>query len=85
MALDLYEGGLCPCGCGYPSEVAHDPENEDRFRMDLPIRCHARAAMVLAQKNRHDEDDPTAAALLWESPRLADLGQHPQSERDERE
>jgi hypothetical protein len=70
LALNQYEDNLCPCGCGYPSVVSQAPENEDRFRMDLPIRCHARAALVVAQKQRKDEDDPTAEALMWEMPRL---------------
>lgn len=79
LALDRYESSLCPCGCGFPAEVSQDPENEDRFRAALPIRCHARTALAVAQKARGDEDD-YPEALLWEPPRLASTLRDPQRE-----
>ncbi len=51
--------------------MSQDPENEGRFRADLPIRCHARTALVLAQKVRGEKEDQAPEALLWESPQLA--------------
>lgn len=78
MALDRYEDGLCPCGCGYPAEVSQDPENEDRFRAGLPIRCHARTALVVAQKAQEGTEVPAPEALLWESPTLQSVGDQQQ-------
>lgn len=70
LALEAYEGSLCPCGCGYPASVSQDPANEDRFTADLPIRCHARTALVRAQE-RVSDDVKAPEALMWERPELA--------------
>ena len=74
--MHRYEDSLCACGCGFPSAVSQAPENEDRFRVELPIRCHARSALVLAQRSREKEDDLAPEALLWETPQLVPQGLH---------
>lgn len=60
---------LCPCGCGFPFAVSTAPENEGKFDVDLPIRCHARTAMLRAQE-KYGEDVLHRDALLWEAPSL---------------
>lgn len=60
---------MCPCGCGLPASVSQDPENEDRFTVDLPVRCHAGTALARAQQ-QIPEDTPSPRALMWDPPRL---------------
>lgn len=69
LALDQYEDGLCRCGCGFPASVSLSPDNEGRFVMEPPFRCHARTAMVRAE-DEFGDDVPQQRALLWESPTL---------------
>jgi hypothetical protein len=69
LALDQREASLCPCGCGLPASVSQDPENEDRFEVDLPIRCHARTALIRAGDAIGDNTQ-APEALLFEQPTL---------------
>ncbi len=70
MALEHYEASLCPCGCGHPAQVAQDGDNEFRFEVDGPYRCHARTALSKAREGQ-SEDVDAPDALLWSS-RLKD-------------
>lgn len=58
---------LCPCGCGYPRDVAWDPATEFSREVPPPTRCHVRTGITLAQQDwaRGHPDDPTSGALLW--------------------
>lgn len=69
LALEHYELTLCSCGCGFPAVVSQAPENEDCFEVDLPIRCHARTALVRAM-DQVGNDTQAPDALLYERPVL---------------
>ena len=57
---------LCPCGCGYPREVAQDPMTEFRTTVPAPTRCHVRSAIVRAQKSwAKEHPDSDMDGLLW--------------------
>lgn len=56
---------LCPCGCGYPAEVAQDPMTEFRARVEAPTRCHVRTAMIRAQRDAQDAGIQVPEALMW--------------------
>lgn len=53
---------LCPL-CGRPRAVCQAAENEDRFTVDPPTRCHATTAVVTAQDAYKDQ--LAARALLF--------------------
>jgi len=42
LALDLHEDSLCPCGCGQPIDLAHDPDSD--WNIDERV-CYARRAL----------------------------------------
>lgn len=60
---------MCPCGCGLPRSVSQAEENEDRFTVGDPVRCHARTALGLAQE-KYGGDIPEPEALMWATPEL---------------
>jgi len=62
-ALDLtgYEAGLCP-GCKHPLSETTALENEERYFVPHPIRCHRCTATEQAQELFQDR--PSASALL---------------------
>ena len=62
LALDGYESDLCP-SCGRPSAVCQAPDAG--FVADLPTRCHATTALLVAQSQVSDETHPQPQALLW--------------------
>lgn len=64
LALEEYRREvLCPCGCGFPREVAQSPETEFAVMVPAPTRCHIRTALVEAQKGAVDRPHPEG--LLW--------------------
>lgn len=64
LALEEYRRDvLCPCGCGFPTEISQAPETEFQVRVPAPTRCHVRTALVEEQKAA--EDRPTPEGLLW--------------------
>src|SRR5690606_38000516 len=34
QALHLYERGLCPCGCGHPARISHNPKFDGLWSKD---------------------------------------------------
>lgn len=58
----------CP-RCGLPTSICQAPENEGRFNVEPPIRCHALTALLLAQK-KYEEGIPAHEALIWTPPTL---------------
>lgn len=79
QALMLYRSGICPCGCGLPSSVAHD---KIPFATSS-VLCYARRALAVAERdhqqlslpaNKRDEDwkqgvpKPTDGVMFSVSP-----------------
>jgi len=62
MALDYYEATAVCQLCGRPTSVCQAPENEDRFDVEAPTRCHATTALIRAQERGEYEQE---RALLW--------------------
>lgn len=55
-----YEEGLCPCGCGLPIAVTHDPAQAKLGYMIHEYRCFARKSIERyrrAQEEKH-KDSP---------------------------
>lgn len=50
LALADYRAGLCP-NCGRHLSVCTATENEGKFKVGLPTRCHATTAVEIAQKD----------------------------------
>jgi hypothetical protein len=61
LELAAYESELCP-GCGHPMSETTAPENEFKYRAELPIRCHRCTASGVAMAVY--EDAPQASALF---------------------
>lgn len=62
LGLDGYDASLCP-SCGRPASVCQAADAE--FVADLPVRCHATTALLVAQSQVSDETHPQSQALLW--------------------
>ena len=61
LSLMEYENSLCP-GCKHPLEETTKPENEYRYRAEIPMRCHRCTAIAMAGDTY--QDAPHASALL---------------------
>jgi hypothetical protein len=59
LALDVHDEMLCPL-CGRPSYICQ--AQDAVFHAELPIRCHATTALLVAQ-SKADYDHERA--LLW--------------------
>lgn len=44
LGLEMYQRSLCPCGCGFPREVAWHSEMDGWFET-FDVKCHAGSAM----------------------------------------
>jgi len=68
MALDIHEKELlCPCGCGFYVEDAHDPNSEDWFVVDDSTICYVRAAREAYDKEDGKDAEPgTLLAIVDE-------------------
>lgn len=65
LALQYYRSGLCP-KCGSPVEECHAPENEGRYRVPPPERCHKTTALhVASEPYRTNKDVKASDALLY--------------------
>jgi hypothetical protein len=62
LALAAYRASLCVCG--EPSEVCSAPENEGRYQVEGPIRCHKETALRSAGK-KLDEKIHYPEALMF--------------------
>lgn len=56
---------LCPCGCGFPVEVAQDPMTEFRVQVPNPTRCHVRTALIRAREGDRESKRQQPDALLY--------------------
>lgn len=62
LALHAWRKALCP-KCGRPLSECTAPENEGRYTVPPPTRCHATTAVIAA--SRAYKDSPTTEALLY--------------------
>lgn len=60
MALAAHRAGLCPCGCGQHSQLAHDKSVEWEPHV---VQCYAGAAKAAYEKDRGD-DLPSGALIV---------------------
>lgn len=63
LAYEMWERELCT-GCGHPYASTTDPENEGRYRVKAPIRCHACTAREIAAEAFAEV--PQSSALLFQ-------------------
>lgn len=67
LALAQYEASLCPM-CGGPISECTDQENEGRFKVDPPTRCHRKTAQIMAMddlgQRKHTEALMQATRLV---------------------
>lgn len=49
LALAEYEAALCP-SCGGPITECTAVENDGRFKVGLPVRCHRTTAIAIASE-----------------------------------
>lgn len=61
LALALYRAGLCP-NCGRPMRECTAAGADGKYEADLPARCHATTALLIAQAAF---SNPQPAAMLW--------------------
>ncbi|GAA1361350.1 hypothetical protein [Brevibacterium luteolum] len=54
LSLAEYRASLCPI-CGYSKDICHAAENENRFDVPPPARCHASTAIRRARENAEYE------------------------------
>lgn len=59
LALADYRATLCPV-CGGPMADCTAPENERKFKTDLPTRCHRQTATLAAQEGIEKSSFPGA-------------------------
>jgi hypothetical protein len=55
---------MCPL-CGGPAYLCQDPERQDDWRAQDPIRCHAHTARLKRQQGMTEQTNPQIGALLW--------------------
>jgi hypothetical protein len=63
LALAEYRADLHVCG--HPMSESTAPENEGRYKVPLPVRCHSCDAIEAKQDEYKDAKHPRA--LLWSS------------------
>jgi hypothetical protein len=64
LALAEYRSSRCPCGCGNNVNETTGREVPGQWRARR-VRCHARAAMVLAQQGASSKPEDLPEARLW--------------------
>lgn len=55
---------LCPV-CGGPAYLCQDPELQDHWKAQAPVRCHRQTALLVAQSKVSEQTNPQMHALLW--------------------
>lgn len=70
LALATYVGGMCRCGCGQHTSIAHDPDTEGRWLVE-EINCRAGAEKGRYQKDNEDLE-PGTLLVLKLTPREGD-------------
>lgn len=64
LALALDAVPMCPV-CGGPSYLCQDPDRQDDWHGEDPIRCHAQTARLARAKGVTEETNPHASALIF--------------------
>jgi hypothetical protein len=65
LALADLEAGECH-GCGGDLEETTDPENDGRYAVGTPIRCHKCTALAIAKENHAKQGEVRhPEALMW--------------------
>jgi hypothetical protein len=59
LALESYDRDTCK-GCGHQLTESTRPENEFRYRSELPIRCHACTALGQSAEPYQESHQPQA-------------------------
>lgn len=73
LAAEDVDASMCSCGCGYPSEMAHDPAVKDRVVVESET-CHVRAAVAdYCKKMKPDADQVLTTRLLREGETREDV------------
>lgn len=70
LALATHQAGMCPCGCGHHTAVAHDPETEDSWEGRV-VHCYAGKAKDEFEKQLGDKDP--GALIVMELPSAREL------------
>lgn len=65
LALQYYRLSRCP-GCGGDFEVTTAPENEDRFRAELPIQCYR--CVAFSRSHKVYAEEPHSHTLIHQVP-----------------
>jgi hypothetical protein len=63
LAMQVYKDSLCPM-CGLPFEVCTATENEGKFKVEGPVRCHKSTALAIAS-SKLDPKIPHSESLLF--------------------
>lgn len=66
LALQLYENGLCKCGCGRPASEAYDPKQI--YKVDS-FTCVAGRALAIARKRDEDQAKRDKKPEGWDAGR----------------
>lgn len=64
LAIAYNDVDLCP-SCGGPAYLCQDPELQEQWKAEPPVRCHRTTAILRAQKSMTEETNPQLGALLW--------------------
>lgn len=73
LAVEDVDAATCGCGCGYPSEIAHDPATKDRVVVEVET-CQVRAAVDDYRKKMNpDAEQVVTTRLLREGESRTDL------------
>ena len=63
LALEEYEAGLCP-GCQNPLDETSNPDHQDAYRPEPPIRCHYCTTQALVSETAEKQHEHTAGLLF---------------------
>jgi hypothetical protein len=64
LGLAAFEDTLCPA-CGRPTSVCQNPDNDGRFAVRDPIRCHVTTALSMRLHADRDKKQLAPDALLY--------------------
>jgi hypothetical protein len=64
LGLAAFEDSLC-AACGRPETVCQNPDNDGRFAVRDPIRCHAATALSMRVDADKDKKQLAPDALLY--------------------
>jgi hypothetical protein len=65
LGMAAYEAALCP-SCNRPESICQNPENDGRFIVRDPIRCHVTTALSLRRDADAKKTQLAPDALLYQ-------------------